>query len=73
MKSDEKARTGLKFEWKKGSLNSNAIDAFEKNNIPWRYSHLGALECDYLNCGLFFKVEFENIENDVFEILIYGI
>lgn len=73
MKNEEKARTGLLVEWGKGSLNSNAIDAFEKNNIPWRYSHLGALECDYLHCGLFFKVEFENIENDIFEILIYGI
>ena len=35
MKNEEKARTGLLVEWKKGSLNSNAINAFEKNNIPW--------------------------------------
>lgn len=69
----EKARTGLKFEWERGSLNSNTINVFEKNNIPWRYSHLGTLECDYLNCGLFFKVDFENFENNIFEILIYGI
>lgn len=73
MKNEEKARTGLLVEWKKGSLNSNAINAFEKNNIPWRYSHLGALECDYLNCDLFFKVEFENIKKDVFEIFKFGI
>lgn len=30
---NEKARTGLKFEWEKGSLNSNAIDAFEKTTF----------------------------------------
>ena len=67
------ASTGLLVKLKNVTFADNAIDAFEKNNIPWRYSHLGALECDYLNCGLFFKVEFENIENDIFEILIYGI
>lgn len=70
---NEKARTGLLVEWKNGTFADNAIKVFEKNNIPWRYSHLGALECDYLNCGLFFKVEFENIKKDVFEILIYAI
>ena len=63
-------RTGLKFTWKKGSLNDNAIKVFKDNNIECEYDHFGTLTADFYGIGIFEKVDFQHIENDDFEIYI---
>ena len=63
-------KTGLKFTWEKVSKNDNAIKVFKENNISLEYDHFGNLTADFYGIGIFEKVEYEHIENDVFEICI---
>ena len=62
--------TGLFINWESGNKNSNAIQEFEKNGINWEYNHFGTLTADFYGIGIFEKVDFEDIQGDVFEICI---
>lgn len=63
-------KTGLKFTWKNGSQNSNAIKVFKKKNIKWEYNHFGNLTADFYGTGVFEKVDYQPLGNDDFEICI---
>ena len=63
-------KTGLKITWEKGSKNHKAIKEFKENNNALEYDHFGNLTADFYGIGIFEKVEYEHIENDVFEICI---
>lgn len=63
-------RTGLKFTWKSGSLNSNAVNLLKENKINWEYNHFGKLTADFYGIGLFQKIKYVNLENDTFEICV---
>lgn len=62
-------KTGLLFDWEKGSLNTSAIEVFKKNKIPYEYNKYGVLTADFYGIGIFEKIDFENIKNDTFEIV----
>lgn len=63
-------RTGLKFTWKKGSKNDNAIKVFKANNIDFEYDRFFNLTADFYGIGIFENVEYRHLENDDFEICI---
>lgn len=63
-------RTGLQFTWEKGSRNDNAIKIFKANNINWEYNHFGNLTADFYGIGIFEKIDFQPLGNDIFEICI---
>ncbi len=63
-------KTGLLFNWKNGSKNSNAISVFKALGIAWEYSHFGELTADVYGIGIYEKVDFKHVSGDVFEICI---
>lgn len=63
-------KTELKFTWEAGSKNSNAIRVLKRKNISFEYDHFGNLTADFYGIGIFEKVDFEQIENNEFEICI---
>ena len=63
-------KTGLKFTWKTGSRNDNAIKILKDNNINWEYNHFGVLTADIYGIGIFEKIDFQHLENDDYEICI---
>lgn len=62
-------RTGIRFTWLTTKSN-DAIKELEKNNIEFEYSHFGELTADFYGIGIFEKVDFEHVHDDVFEICI---
>lgn len=60
-------RTGINFKWETSKSN-DAIKALEKLNIAWEYNHFGTLTADFYGIGIYEKLDFEHVENDVFEI-----
>ena len=63
-------RTGLFINWKGGSKNDTAIKEFKKNGIAWEYNHFGQLTADFYGIGYFQAIDFDYVENDLFEICI---
>lgn len=63
-------KTGIRFIWVTGSLNSNAIKVFMGKNIAFEYDHFGNLTADFYGIGIFEKIDFEHIKEDEFEICI---
>lgn len=72
MMADQKGKTmrktGLIFNWKDGSKYDNVTALLIKNRIPYHYDHFGRLEADFYGIGTFYRVGFEKVGNDVFEI-----
>lgn len=58
--------TGIKFVWERGSLNSSAIKALDKEGIGWSYDHFLRLTIDIF--GYFELVEFKKVADDTYEI-----
>ena len=63
-------RTGLKFEWKSSSKNENAIKVLKENKIDWYYDHFFNLRADFYRVGLYQKICYECIRNDIYEICV---
>ena len=61
---------GLKFTWKNGSMNRNAIEVFKENGIAWEYNRFGNLTADFYGIGIFEKVDYKHLKNDDFELCI---
>lgn len=61
--------TGLRFKWKNGSKNDNAIKLFKENNLEYRYNKYGELEGDFYGIGYFQKVDYIALSNGVFGII----
>lgn len=62
-------RTGIRFTWLTTKSN-DAIKELKRNNIAFEYSHFGELTADFYGIGIFEKVDFEHVHDDVFEICI---
>lgn len=63
--------TTLMFEWKTGSLNDNAEKVFKKNGITWEY-RFQSLYADFTGMGIFHKVDFQKVNNDILKICFYS-
>lgn len=62
-------KTGIRFTWRT-TKNSDAINALKRHNITFEYNHFGELAADFYGIGIFEKVDFEHVQDDVFEICI---
>lgn len=60
-------KTGIRFTWLT-TKNNDAIKELEKNNVAFEYSHFGELTADFYGIGIFEKVDFEHVHDNVFEI-----
>lgn len=63
-------RTGLTFKWETGSKSDNAIKIFREHGIAYQHLIYFELEADFCGVGVFQKVDYDALGNDIFEILV---
>lgn len=62
--------TGMEFIWNEGNKNDNAIKLFKENGIVFHYDKFFNLVADFYGIGLYFKVGYIKLHDNVFGVVI---